>query len=210
MTTVPRRLGVKFNLKQQPTLEPEDILPIFQRWIQDHTLEGMLIDVIDYKHVPEGPGVVLIADEADLAYDLTDGEIGLYYIRKRDLPDELDEALRIVFRGALEAALALEAEAPGDIVFDFGSAKISFLDRMHYRNTAEVFSETRSIMTELLGGIYGQPVTVSALLRGSARPLRAALYPHRRGRNQREVPQRPAQAKPADGLAATRYETTLS
>jgi len=161
MTTVPRRLGVKFNLKQQPTLAPDDILPIFQRWIQEHTLEGMLIDVIDYKHVPEGPGVVLIADEADLAYDLTDGEIGLYYIRKRDLPDELSDALRLVFRGALDAALALEAEAPGDIVFDFGSAKISFLDRMHYRNTPEVFADTRAIMTELLSGIYGQAVTVS-------------------------------------------------
>ncbi|MCY3914445.1 MAG: hypothetical protein OXG49_00400 [Chloroflexi bacterium] len=161
MTIVPKRLGLKFNLKQKPTLEPEDILPIFQRWIQDHTLEGMLIDVIDYKHVPDGPGVVLIADEADLAYDLTDGEIGLYYIRKRDLPDELDEALRLVFRGALAAALALEAEAPADIVFDFGSAKISFLDRMTYRNTAEIFADARPIMTELLSGIYGQAVSVS-------------------------------------------------
>ena len=161
MTTVPRRLGVKFSLKQQPTLAPDDILPIFQRWIQDHTLEGMLIDVIDYKHVPDGPGIVLIADEADLAYDLTDGEIGLYYIRKRDLPDELDQALRLVFRGALEAALALEAEAPGDIVFDFGSAKISFLDRMNFRNTAEIFADASPIITELLSGIYGQTVAVS-------------------------------------------------
>ena len=52
MTIVPRRIGIKFNLKQPPKLQPDDILPIFQRWIQDHTVEGMLIDVIDYKHVP--------------------------------------------------------------------------------------------------------------------------------------------------------------
>ena len=161
MTIVPKRIGLKFNLKQQPTLQPDDILPIFQRWIQERRLEGMLIDVIDYKHVPEGPGILLIADEADLAYDLTDGEIGLHYIRKRDLPDELDEALRLVFRGLLEAALALEAEAPGDIVFDFGSAKISFLDRMNYRNTAEVFAKARPIMTKLLGEIYGREIAVS-------------------------------------------------
>ncbi len=161
MTIVPKRLGLKFSLKQQPTLAPEDILPIFQRWIQEHRLEGMLIDVIDYKHVPEGPGIVLIADEVDLAYDLTDGEIGLYYIRKRDLPAELDEALRLVFRGALAAALALEAEAPGDILFEFGSAKISFLDRMNYPNTADVFADARSIMTELLNGIYGRDVAVA-------------------------------------------------
>ena len=161
MTTVPRRLGVKFSLKRQPTLEPDDILPIFQRWIQEHRLEGMLIDVIDYKHVPEGPGIVLIADEADIAYDLTDGEIGLHVIRKRDLPAALSEALRLVFSSALEAAVALEAEAPGDIVFDFRSAKISFLDRMNYRNEPAVFERTREALTAVLSDIFGAPVTVS-------------------------------------------------
>jgi hypothetical protein len=161
MATVPKRLGVKFSLKQQPTLDPEDILPIFQRWIQERRLEGMLIDVIDYKHVPDGPGVVLIADEADFAYDLMDGQIGLHYIRKRGLPDNLEAALRIACRGALRAARALEAEAPGDIVFDFSAAKISFLDRMHYRNKAKVFEDAREVLTDLLSDIYGSPVTIT-------------------------------------------------
>ena len=161
MTKVPRRLGVKFNLKQQPALEPEDILPIFQRWIQEHAIEGMLIDVIDYKHVPEGPGVVLIADEADIAYDLSDGEIGLHYIRKRDIPPDLSSALRVTFCGALEAARALEAEAPGDISFDFSWAKISFLDRMHYRNEAAVFEKARETLTESLGDIFGAAVAIT-------------------------------------------------
>ena len=161
MTTVPRRLGVKFSLKQQPSLGPEDILPIFQRWIQEHTVEGMLIDVIDYKHVPEGPGVVLIADEADFAYDLTDGQIGLYYVRKRDLPENLVDALRLVFRCALAAARALEAEAPGDIVFDFSAAKISFLDRMHYRNDPAVFEGARATLSASLSELYGSAVTIT-------------------------------------------------
>ncbi|MDE2776225.1 MAG: hypothetical protein OXI77_09825 [Chloroflexota bacterium] len=161
MTTVPRRLGVKFSLKQQPTLKPDDILPIFQRWIQEHRIEGMLIDVIDYKHVPYGPGIVLIADEADIAYDLSDGETGLHFIRKRALPACLSEALRLVFRSALEAARALEAEAPGDIVFDFSAAKISFLDRMNYRNESAIFEETREALTDSLSEIFGAPVTVS-------------------------------------------------
>ena len=92
MTTVPKRLGVKFSLKQEPKLQPDDILPIFQRWIQEHTVEGMLIDVIDYKHVLDGPGIVLISDEADYAYDLGAGQVGLHYVRKRDLPDDFAAA----------------------------------------------------------------------------------------------------------------------
>ena len=161
MTTVPRRLGVKFNLKQQPALQPADILPIFQRWIQEHKVDGMLIDVIDYKHVPEGPGIVLIADEADFAYDLMDGETGLNYIRKRDLPDNLADALRLVIGRAAAAARALEAEAPDDLIFDYSAAKISFLDRMNYRNEASVFDEARAAITEALGDIVGAPVSIA-------------------------------------------------
>ena len=163
MTIVPRRLGVKFSLKQQPTLQPEDILPIFQRWIQEHTIEGMLIDVIDYKHVPDGPGIVLIADEFDLAYDLADGEIGLYYVRKRELTETLKEALRLVISSALAAARALEAEAPGDIIFDFNMAKISFLDRIHYRNKPEFFELVQGTLTETLSEIFGADVVITRM-----------------------------------------------
>lgn len=161
MTTVPKRLGVKFSLKQEPQLQPADILPIFQRWIQEHTVPGMLIDVIDYKHVLEGPGIVLVADEADYAYDLGEGQPGLHYVRKRDLPDSLPAALRLSFHRALQAARALEAEAPGDLVFDFTSAKISFLDRMNYRNEADVFNAVHAEVADIISEIYGAGVDVS-------------------------------------------------
>ncbi len=163
MLIVPKRLGVKFSLKREPQLQPDDIVPIFQRWIQQHTVEGMLIDVIDYKHVPAGPGIVLIADEADYAYDLTDGQIGLYYLRKRALPADLAGALRLAFHCALKAARALEVEAPGDIEFDYGSAKITFLDRMHYRNQPQIFDDLRDALTEIQSGIFGAPVEITRL-----------------------------------------------
>ena len=163
MTIVPKRLGVKFSLKQQPTLQPEDILPIFQRWIQEHAIEGMLIDVIDYKHVPDGPGIVLIADEFDLAYDLSDGEFGLYYVRKRELPETMAPALRLAISRTLSAARALEAEAPGDIVFDFKSAKVSFLDRIHYRNEPEVFEALQDTLNQTLSEIFGADVLITRM-----------------------------------------------
>ena len=161
MTTVPKRLGVKFDLQHNPKLQPADILPIFQRWIQQHKVPGMLIDVIDYKHVPDGPGVVLVADEADYAYDLGEGRPGLHYVRKRDLPDSLPAAIRLSFQHALQAARTLEVEAPGDLVFDFATAKISFLDRMRYRNQPEVFEAVHAQVAEIVGEIYGAPVEVT-------------------------------------------------
>ena len=161
MTAAPKRLGVKFHLRREPSLQPADILPIFQRWIQQHTVPGMLIDVIDYKHVPEGPGLILVADEGDYAYDLGDGRTGLHYIRKRALPDDLSDALALAFRHALEAALALQGEAPGDIVFDFTQAKISFFDRQRYRNQPALYDELRPELGRHLAQIYGVEVALS-------------------------------------------------
>ncbi len=163
MTTVPKRLAVKFNLAAEPQLHPADIMPIFQRWIQQRTVPGMLIDVIDYKHVPEGPGIVLIADEADYAWDLGAGQAGLRYIRKRALPDDLSDALRLCFERAVFAARQLEEEAPGAVVFDFAAAEISFLDRLAYPNEDGVAASTQGALSELLPGLLGADVTLSRL-----------------------------------------------
>ena len=136
-------------------------MPIFQRWIQDHTVAGMLIDVIDYKHVPEGPGIVLIADEADFAYDLGDGQPGLHYVRKRGLPDDFAAAVRLVFAGALQGAQALQAEAPDDLVFDYSSAKINFLDRLTYRNKPDAFAAIHDELAAILREIYSAEICLT-------------------------------------------------
>ena len=46
-------------------VEPEALIPVFHRWIKDHVLPEMVIDVANYGHVPEGPGVVLIGHGSD-------------------------------------------------------------------------------------------------------------------------------------------------
>ena len=161
MTTVPKRLGVKFSLKQAPRLQPADILPIFQRWIQQHAIEGMLIDVIDYKHVHQAPSLILIGDELDCAWDLTDGETGLYYIRKRALPASLPDALRLVFRLALAAVRRLQDDSGGELQFDCATAKISFLDRQHYRNQPAVFAALQPELTAFLSRLYAGEVELT-------------------------------------------------
>ena len=160
MKIVPQRLGLKFNLQRQPSLQPADIVPIFQRWIQERAVPGMLIDVIDYKHVPEGPGIVLIADEGDYGYDLSDGETGLQYIRKRALPGDLGDALRLTLEHAFVAARQLEAEAPDDILFDYAGVKISFIDRRQYPNSAESYAAVEADVAACLAEIYGGEVRV--------------------------------------------------
>lgn len=163
MTTVPKRLAIKFNLKTEASFTAKAIMPIFQRWIQEHAVEGMLIDVVDYKHVHEGPGVILIADEGDYAYDLSEGKAGLLYVRKRSLPDNLADALQLLMRVAVNATQRFEDEdSLGGATFDYSSAKITFLDRLNYANSDETLSAIHDLAFAFLSTAYAtQDITIT-------------------------------------------------
>ena len=40
----------------------DDAIPVFHRWIQERVHPEMLIDVADYRHVPDGPGVMAMRE----------------------------------------------------------------------------------------------------------------------------------------------------
>ncbi|HEV8246140.1 MAG TPA: hypothetical protein VGP93_10250, partial [Polyangiaceae bacterium] len=60
----------------------EHFVPVFHRFIRDHVLDELLIDVADYAHVHHGPGVVLVGHAADYYMDQGEGRLGLLYSRK--------------------------------------------------------------------------------------------------------------------------------
>ena len=61
------RLQLKLFLEPSTHFELEALIPVFHRFIRDHVIKELLIDVVDYSHVPNGPGVVLIGHFADHA-----------------------------------------------------------------------------------------------------------------------------------------------
>ena len=67
------------------TVDLAAAIPVFHRWIQQQALPGLLLDVADYRHVPEGPGVVLVAHEAIYGLDQGGGRLGLLYNRRTRL-----------------------------------------------------------------------------------------------------------------------------
>jgi hypothetical protein len=161
--TIPKRISVKFYAVNPEVVQSPAFIPVFQRWIQRHSVEGVLIDVAHYQHVHEGPGLLLISHEGDYAYDLVDGRPGVSYTRKTPAGATLGETLREVFRLALIAAQKLEAEKKlGGLRFDVGEAKISFIDRLRTPNTPETFDALREPVDAVLGDLYGAPVTLDA------------------------------------------------
>lgn len=136
-------------------LKSQDVVPVFHSWIQTHALpDHLLIDVADYGHVHDGPGAVLIAAEANISLDRTDGRLGMSYARKTPLEGELHERLRAVFRYMLAACAALEEYLPGQIRFATDELSLKVNDRLHAPNTPQTFAQVRADLEPLLGALY--------------------------------------------------------
>ncbi len=109
-------------------------VPIFQRWIQNQSVEGhRLIDVADYGHVAAGPGTVLVGSEANFYADRGENRLGLLYSRKLPLPGSFAERLRFVVAETLKAAAKLESEPElaGKLKFKTDELLIRLNDRLN-------------------------------------------------------------------------------
>jgi hypothetical protein len=154
----PRRIAVKLFASPDPAA-PVDLaacLALFHRFIQQQSVEGLLIDVADYAHVPEGPGVVLIGHEVDYGIDLAGGRAGLLTTRKRYPQDlALAEVLRDALRKALVAARAIERDGSTGLRFATGALEIQLVDRLAAPNRAEAYEAARQEVAPVLGALYG-------------------------------------------------------
>jgi hypothetical protein len=153
----PHRIAVKFFAAPDPAaaVDLHPFIGIFHRFIQQAALPGLLIDVADYAHVPEGPGVVLIGHDVDYGIDLGGGQAGLLTTRKRLDGAPLAESLRDALRRALAALAAVEAEAEAKLRFATSGFRLDVLDRLAAPNHPEGFAAVQQAATPVLTALYG-------------------------------------------------------
>jgi rhodanese-related sulfurtransferase len=156
----PQRLSVGFFASPDPgpTLELEPFIGLFHRFVQERQLEGLLIDVADYAHVPDGPGILLVGHEVDYAIGRPGGRTGLLTTRKRirDLDATLVEVLRDALRKALIALRAVQASGTGGLRFRTDAVEIQLLDRLVAPNDAAAFEALRGDVEAALREVYGE------------------------------------------------------
>lgn len=150
-----QKIAVKFFLAEA-SVRLDEFIPVFHRWIQKHAVEGMLIDVADYGHLPQGPGVVLVAHEADYSMDSSEGPLGLLYNRKSSSQGRLSDRIVGVFKAALGACVKLETEPEfqGRLKFRAGEALVIANDRLNAPNTEEGFQALRSDLAAALSKVF--------------------------------------------------------
>lgn len=111
-------------------------IPVYHRWIQQQAIPEVLIDVADYQHVPDGPGILLVAHEG--FYSLaSDG--ALTYTRRTVANGTPSERIGQAFEAAAGAGAKLESEPEfaNRLRFDLGRCEVSVNDRMLAPNNDE-------------------------------------------------------------------------
>ena len=164
---------VKYELKlfveDASGVDLEEFIPIFHHWITTHELEELLIDVADYRHVPDGPGIVLIAHDAHYAMDLAAGRLGLLYSRRRETQprrraiQSVEDRLRSVWQCTLTACqrLAAHPALSGRLQFHGNELLLRCNDRLQGPNTAAAYTALCQHLEPFLATLYtGQQVEV--------------------------------------------------
>lgn len=124
------RIGAKIYAQDPGVIDLPAYVPIFHGWIQRKVLDGVPIDVADYAHVPDGPGIMLIGHEADRSLDLGEGRPGVLYQRKRDGEGSLADRFAAAITAADGIADELEADAAaGGVAFGRDEILLKVTDR---------------------------------------------------------------------------------
>src|SRR5262245_66172288 len=96
------KLGVKFFAADPTSVRLDAFIPIFHGWIQRQNLAGhLLIDVHDYSHIHDGPGILLVAHEGNVSIDMSDGRPGRMYYRNTPTAPSPSEHVTTITRSRI-------------------------------------------------------------------------------------------------------------
>jgi len=153
-----QHVNVKLLASEGAGVDLEPLIPIYHSWIRGRVFDELLLDVADYRHVPEGPGVVVIGHQANYSVDNTDGRLGVRYNRKAALDGANQDRLKQAARAALTAFQRLESEESlkGKLRFGGRDIEVFINDRALAPNSdatrAAARPEWEAFFRKLFGG----------------------------------------------------------
>lgn len=160
------RFCLKF-LAHPGQVDEAAFIPIFHDWIRLKTIPGTLIDVADYSHVPEGPGIMLISHEINFAMEHGHGQFGLSAQRKLGGGGNshsqriVELARRMALFGSL---LEKEERLGGQLRLEGGAFLYQANDRLRAPNSEDGFAALRPDLEMAATEIYGgQAFTLTRL-----------------------------------------------
>lgn len=160
------RFCVKFFAQPETDVDDTRFIDIFHEWIRYQKLPGVLLDVADYRHVPEGPGIMLITHEINFAMDYGEGHFGLLAQQKIAQGATHQERLVALVRATATFGALLESDPRLDGRLQLAGGAFHYMsnDRLLLPNTAEAFASIKSDLEAAAAVIYpGQAVSITRL-----------------------------------------------
>jgi hypothetical protein len=153
------KLQVKIFVEPSAGLGLEAFIPVFHRWIREHVLDELLLDVANYAHVPRGPGVVLIGHHSDYAMDVGDGRLGLLCNRKRAGNAPWPAQVADAFYRSVLAARLIEREQSLGGRFSFRTDQWLFRinDRLHGPNDDHTLARIKPALDQVCHTMFAGP-----------------------------------------------------
>jgi hypothetical protein len=159
--------ATKFQVKlytRAGDIELEKLVPVFHEWIRAKKIsDELLIDVADYAHVPQGPGVILIGHQSDYYLDVADNRPGLLYSRKRGFDGDFQAGIDDAFRRALEACQLLEDESSLGLQFATDEVLFRVQDRLSAPNADATYDAYKPALEQAAGTFFGGAAALERL-----------------------------------------------
>lgn len=165
-----QHVRVKFFVDGELTVDLQQIINTFHGWVAEQSMDEMMIDVADYRHVPNGPSVVMVGLKADFALDETAGRPGLLYSRKSEVEGSNEDRVLEALKAATAACDRLEGAFDG-LKFCRQGFELTVNDRALAPNTEENAASLQTIV----GGVLKESCGVSDFEADTSRDPRQLL-----------------------------------
>lgn len=151
-----QKIDVKIPLVVRAGVDSDPLLVVFGRWRLEEGEE--IVDVADYGHVPEGPGVILISHRWHFGIDWGGEGPGLRLSSRKGLKGSPEARFAAVIRTCMEKSRRLlgEIELAGRAKPRLDEIEIVLNDRLLAPNTVEGDANWRPGLLKALDRLYGK------------------------------------------------------
>lgn len=152
-----KQFDIRIYANSSQGADTDAFMGVLQRWIQQHTVPGVLIDVADYGHIHHGHGTILIAHEYNLSVDYAEGKMALLVRVKRPAEATLTARIEAALRLALQACRLLEQEPAfaGKLSFDSSAFVFVANDRLLAPNTDASYAALKPAVEAAAKAVFG-------------------------------------------------------
>lgn len=150
-----QKINWKLRIKNPEIFNSEVLFKVFNSWISNS--EEIFIDVAGYKHVDDGPWVVLVGHYVDYAWDYTDRVHGFSYNRRQPMDGTNQEKISASLRAILQAALRFQGAAEFKVKPEWDRSELAFAinDRGLAPNTDQTLAGVLPDLKQVMDRVNG-------------------------------------------------------